>query len=535
MNDRIDKSASQGPDPGVSGTPAGWERWVPGPAELVFLHVLFLVLIGGRFALLNDPGIPWHLRLGRDIARTGAVPRQDHLTYTKTGTPWVDQSWGFDLLLATVVDHAGWSMAIGLAAIGLGLIYAGLTRALVNDGFPPLVAVVVGILATSIGSLHFLLRPHLFTLGFVLVAFRICQRQHERGGWGVLWLAPLTAVLANLHGGFLALPFIGVTSAIGEAVSGPWSATRRSQVFRFSLAAACAGLAAVANPYGIGLYQHVVGLLFTSGVTGLISEYQPIPFGQPQVRIFEMALLGLVALPVFSARRIDRYQLVHLLAWLHLSLSTVRNAPLFALAAAPPLATLLAGLPFSMRTSWSSQTLRHRPVWAAAAAMIVLFGLEAGVSIGGFNPRLWPLSALPVLDRQPASARLFHEQDWGGLIEAECASGRRTYLDDRFELYGKEAILEYLDVLTGGPAWDLVRDRDRIDLVWLKPKRGLARRLLADPNWIPLHQDKVSILFARRPHAKSSDEHPAETTSPAEVQQHEGPATTDVIASGSRQ
>ncbi len=122
--------------------------------------------------------------------------------------------------------------------------------------------------------------------------------------------------------------------------------------------------------------------------------------------------------------------------------------------------------------------------------------MACGVHLGGFNPKKWPISALTTLDRQPTSARLFHEQDWGGFIEAECRPIRRSYLDDRFEIFGKEAIVEYVDTLTGGPVWDTVRDRDRIDLVWLRPDRGLAKRLLKEPGWNVLYRDKVSILFA---------------------------------------
>ncbi len=36
-------------------------------------------------------------------------------------------------------------------------------------------------------------------------------------------------------------------------------------------------------------------------------------------------------------------------------------------------------------------------------------------------------------------------------------------------LFGKAAILEYCDALNGGPTWDTIRDRDRIDMVWVKP------------------------------------------------------------------
>jgi hypothetical protein len=128
-------------------------------------------------------------------------------------------------------------------------------------------------------------------------------------------------------------------------------------------------------------------------------------------------------------------------------------------------------------------------------ALSVVLVVASGVRLGGFDLKKWPFAALATLNHQPIAARLFHEQDWGGLIAAECQPVRRTYLDDRFELFGKERILEYVDVLSGGPVWDTVRDRDRIDLVWLRPDRGLAKRLLKDPAWRVLYRDKVSILF----------------------------------------
>ena len=119
----------------------------------------------------------------------------------------------------------------------------------------------------------------------------------------------------------------------------------------------------------------------------------------------------------------------------------------------------------------------------------------SGVTLGGFDRTRWPLKALGPLNHEPATARIFHEQDWGGLIAAECQPARRSYLDDRFELFGKKAILEYIDVLSGGPAWDDVRDRDQITMVWLRPERGLSKRLLREPAWNVVYRDKVSILF----------------------------------------
>jgi hypothetical protein len=468
-------------------------RFLPGPSDAVFGFVLGLLLVGGSHGLLNDPGTPWHLQLGRQIIATGCVPRSDTLTFTRSGAPWVDQSWAFDVLLALVVDRWGWSAAIALAALGLAWLYRTMARDLIRDGISPVIAAVVSVFAVCIGAIHFLLRPHLFTFAFVYLALRACQAQHQRGGWAVMKVAAYTALLANLHGGFVALPVIVATAGLGHALSGAWDTARKQNTARFGMAAIACCAASIANPYGIGLYRHVAGLLVSSGVTSLIIEYQPPHFGTPEAQVLEWVVLALIGLPVVSMTRVSRYQLCHVLVWLHLALTSIRNAPLFALVAAPALAALIDGLPLTLRSAWKrAERPAVLPVFATYFVLLLAMG---GVSLGGFDVKKWPFSALGALNRQPAASRMFHEQDWGGLIAALCQPERRSYLDDRFELFGKDAILEYVDVLSGGPVWDKVRSRDAIELVWLKPERGLTKRLLNDPDWKVVYQDKVSVLL----------------------------------------
>jgi hypothetical protein len=474
----------------------GDRRLIPGPSEAAFVFLLIIILIGGRHALFNDPGTLWHLRLGRDILATGTVPRSDNLTFTRANTPWIDQSWGFDVLLALMVVHAGWPSVVALTVLLLAGVYAAMARGLIGEGISPVTAVVVTFLMAAIGSIHFLIRPHVFTLAMVYFTLRVCQKQHEQGGWIVFWVPVYTAILANLHGGFLALPVIVATAALGHAVSGPWDRERQCNVTRFGLAFASSTLAALINPYGLGLYHHVANLLVFSGVTSLIDEYQSAPFGSGKTQVLEMVVLALIGLPAVALRRVDRYQLLHVLVWLHLALTSIRHAPLFGLAVAPVLASLIDGLPMSFQTLWTEN--RRRSFWIPAAVTIVLFLVFIEVPLGGYDGQQWPIAAVGTLNRQPLGSHLFHEQDWGGLIESECRPERLTYVDDRCELFGREALLEYLDALTGGPAWDILCDRERINLVWLKPDRGLARRLSADPDWIVLHRDSVSVLYGRK-------------------------------------
>jgi hypothetical protein len=469
-----------------------WLR--PGACDVVFVLVLVSVLIGGRNRLLNDPGTFWHVQLGRDIARTGHVPIDDTLTFTHQHDRWVDQSWLYDLGLAWVVDHGGWSTTALATALILAALYAAIAHGLMAEGRSPLVALVVAILASGVGATHFLVRPHVLSLGFVWLTFRVCQLQHERGGWWVASTPVITAVWANIHGGFLAGPILVFTAAAGHLVSGPWDRKRLRASLAFMAAGGACLAAALVNPYGVGLYRHVVGLLFSSGVTGLIEEYQPIPFGTGDARVVEWVILGLIALPTVCSARMSRFELVHTLVWLHLALASVRHAPIFAIVAAPGLARVLDGL-VSSRTS--SAVSWSWPIASVIVSIVLAVGAGRGVSYGRLDPGHWPLSALPVLDRLPVESRLFHEQDWGGLVESECRPRRRAFIDDRFELFGRREIFRYLNAVQGGPDWETIRDEQSIGLVWLRPDRGLVRRIEADPSWRLRHRDAVSVLFEK--------------------------------------
>jgi hypothetical protein len=476
-------------------------RFVPGVPDLVFGLVLLIGLIGGRTRLLNDPGSFWHVRLGQQIARTGAVPQRDSLTYTRARVPWVDQSWGFDLTLATVVGRWGWSGAIGATAVGLAWLYGTVARQLLRDGATPLAAMVVAVLAASISGGHFLVRPHLVTMAFVGWMLSVCRRYHE-GRSGAIWLVPPGMMLwANLHGGFLAGPLIVATGGLGHAVSGRWDRPRRRRLLGFAAVFVLACLAPLVNPYGPGLYRHVAHLMVFSGVTPLIAEWQPPAFGTAEALVLELVILALVGLPHGSRQLAARYDLVQILVWLHLALAAVRNVPLFALAVAPGLARLLDGV-LTPSAEDAEPLGRRWTFWPAAITLVLALALGAGVRFGGPDPSRWPLAALPILDRQPVQARIFHEQDWGGLIELMSRPPRPAFIDDRFELFGRDSILAYAEALGGGPAWDMLRDRYGIELVWVRPDRALARRLGPDPRWEVLHRDAVSVLFRLRRGAK---------------------------------
>ena len=384
-------------------------RFAPGVPDLVFGLVLASVLVGGRSRLLNDPGTLWHLRLGREILRTGDVPAVDTLTFTRAGAPWVDQSWLFD-----AGPGARWSTAAAgrprspRRRLGLAAVYGALARGLLRDGRSPLVALVVAVLAAGVGTIHFLVRPHLFTLGVRALTLRLCQAPARAGR-----PARLGRPAADGRSGRTSTadssagPLIVVDGGgSGTRSRGRWDAATARQARRRSRrpVVLCVLARRWSTLTGSGFTATSASCSCPSGVTDLIDEYQPIPFGKPDARVFEWVMLALVALPTVS-RRPDRAATTWRTrssgsTWPRLGPARPAVRPGGRAGPRPaPRRPAVAGRDGARSpTAW-----RRWSVWPALAALALGAGRgRRGSTFGGFDPAHWPLAALPGLDRAAA-------------------------------------------------------------------------------------------------------------------------------------
>src|SRR5437868_4140150 len=78
-----------------------------------------------------------------------------------------------------------------------------------------LVAIAVTLLATGGCAIHWLARPHLFTMLFCAVSLHITERAAAGSIKLLGWLVPLTLLWTNLHGGFFVV-FLVIASYIGS-------------------------------------------------------------------------------------------------------------------------------------------------------------------------------------------------------------------------------------------------------------------------------------------------------------------------------
>ncbi|MGH7499550.1 MAG: hypothetical protein ACREL3_11950, partial [Gemmatimonadales bacterium] len=239
---------------------------IPSPSipDLVFVCLALAVPLALSQQLLNSDGdLGRHIRVGDYILSHGLL-HQDIFSFTKLGEPFVGYEWLSEALAALAYRHGG----LPLVAVGCGLLigatYWVIARLLLREGVDPFLSYLTAIVAAIVGSVHWLARPHLFTLLGVALVISLLERARESDGKGSpAWaFIPLFAVWANLHGGFLfGLIVIGTYLAgdIAEVVTGGDRTRWLTRARQDAVALAASAFGTLLTPYGIHLPLHVLG------------------------------------------------------------------------------------------------------------------------------------------------------------------------------------------------------------------------------------------------------------------------------------
>ena len=190
--------------------------WLPSLTQFLWIaFFLAIMLTDWRQVLINADGDPcWHWQTGAWMIHNHAIIRADLFSYTNLGAPFVTKEWLSEVIFAAAGNVLGWNGVALVAALVVATTLALLHRQLLAEGSDALLSTALVMLAALACAMHWLARPHLFTLLFVVVfAWQLRWFDRERVTTRQLFLrlVPLTILWTNLHGGFLAgLTLIGL-------------------------------------------------------------------------------------------------------------------------------------------------------------------------------------------------------------------------------------------------------------------------------------------------------------------------------------
>ncbi|HLK18468.1 MAG TPA: hypothetical protein VKT81_05905 [Bryobacteraceae bacterium] len=506
-------------------------RVLPSMTDLAFLMpILFLFTrLDGAKTMLGDGDTGWHIRTGQWILAHGQVPHQDIFSFTKPGQPWYAWEWLWDTSFAWLYDRGGLGIVVAASILVLCLTFALLFRLVSRHCGNPFVAITFTFLACAASAIHWLARPHLFTMLFtVLLLMALDSDRTRRTRW--LWALPLFFILwTNLHGGF----FVGLiilggfmagefAGALFAASSGERRAALRSGVRYAAIALACAAVTLV-NPYGYHLHAHIYQFFSEPYHVQNIAEYQSVSFHSPAALYLETLLLfGAFAVAWFVIKRRDFVPLVLIAGWAHLSLFAARNIPLFAIVAAPFIAQAVFGALLGLESASVAQWFRRaagglRNVgeeflqidrhWrlhgvsvlaALLMALLIVNPNATGKLKPEYDPQRYPAKALSVLRADPNS-RIFSDDEWGDYLLYNLYPGHKVFVDGRDDFYGQEFEQKYLDVINVKYDWEQTLDKYHVDTIVLPTTTALAGAIKQSSHWRAIYDDTVAIIFRAVP------------------------------------
>ncbi len=205
-----------------------------------------------------DTDVWWHVRAGEWILSQGRVPRLDPFTFSSANRPWIDLHWGFQVILARVHAMGGVPGMILLASgvCALAFLIALLAR---RQAWPLWVSLWCWMPALLLMSTRFDPRPECFSLLFTAVLLALLLRVDVRPGWA--WALPVVMFFwVNTHSLFaIGIVVIGSyvlsrlvqSIRLGRADSGMTDEKRVQPWSHLIPASVLAGIACLANPYGI--------------------------------------------------------------------------------------------------------------------------------------------------------------------------------------------------------------------------------------------------------------------------------------------
>jgi hypothetical protein len=473
------------------------------------LPVAFLAAVGlAALRPIGDADFWWLLRAGRYMVETRSFPTTDPFSATAHGAEWLNHAWGFELLAYGVYALAGTTGVIllqGLAASAtFGVLYGLLRREGVGRGWS------LGLLSLGALATHgfWSPRPQLITY-LALAVFARILADYQGGRENRLWWLPvLTAVWANLHGGFLAGPALVALCAAGELVG--WALgddTGRdgglARARTLALWSAASVVASLANPF------HYRTLVFPFQVMGdrtsqaWIVEWASPPFGHPQVLVLELMLGLMLLLALWTARPVPWRDLVVLVPLVHLAFQATRNTPLLVIVATPILGRAVASC---AGAHWARLPALGRRAVAVGALGLVLSAcsLVAGSRqpaqvLSAFRPAFGvadtlPAGAVDFLRREGRRGSLWNEYVWGGYLIWHLYPELRVSIDGRMAVYGPARFREHLTVAELEPGWQDVLARLEVNAAVVRTGSPLVAALRAS-GWLVRYEDRVATVL----------------------------------------
>ncbi|MGA9398676.1 MAG: hypothetical protein WBV22_10510 [Anaerolineaceae bacterium] len=453
-----------------------------------------------------DGDLPRHIATGRLILETGKVPVTEPFAYPYLGKPYVPHEWLFGVIYYLIYQALGLDGIVVISALLIAatffLLYGFLSKRY-NLHLPIFCLIFWGAAASS---LHWIARPHLFTMLFLAV-WLIWIDRLRRGEHVHLWKFLLLMLLwCNIHAEFI----IGVLISLAYLLGWVWEYLMdRNSVLSetgktLSIVLVTSSLVTLINPAGIQPWLRVSNYLGNDYLMTVINETNSPEFHQAKL----LVLLGLIILSLIllalNSRKIPKAFIILISGITAMMLLSARSVHLYGIVISFVLAGTLTSLKEnallkrleSVLVRVGSQLTRYFVVVVTVLICSVVIVLGNVYPLYQFDRLKFPVDATIWLNSHPQSGNVFNDFNWGGYLILSRWPDQKVFIDSMSDHTG---ILtrEYARVVTLSSGWQEVFDRYQITWVVMPDDSPLVLALKNESNWINVYTDETAVILVR--------------------------------------
>lgn len=484
-------------------------RWVY-PLISVFL---LLLILSAKSIGSHDLGT--HLRAGQWILQNHAFPAKDTFTYTQTGRDYLDPHSFFQILVFFLEKHFGY---VSLPLMNMGLIltiFALIFIRLEISATPSWLSCFLLLASLLMMERRFVIRPEVFSWFYLCLTLLILDLRLF--GKNLLYFLPIIQFLwVNTEGLFvLGLFSMGVYALSGRIHQGRWD----PKLVRYGLLALAAGLV---NPY------FLKGVLFPFTLLTRLQNSNPfkqtiVEFFSPwkylstqkfildyhlQIFVFFLLASAGVLLILLAFKNWKTHEILLFAAFTWLSLSAVRNIPLFALTAVP----ILSGQFQKIFPGWNGGWVSNNKTALLMASLILLVSIR--VFTGAYyigdrrvdrfgidlDQNQLPVKACEFLTQKHLNGRMLNDLGFGGWLNWK--GPQPTFIDGRLEVMDDGFYREYVQSAYGNGLNQLINHyHPDLILAEYNASYGWVKQLRELPSWRVIYLDDCAVIYAREGYA----------------------------------
>jgi hypothetical protein len=486
---------------------------VPRLQDILFVSVFYLILVLGTNLFRDgDPGR--HITVGKYMIESGSILTSDVFSFTMQSEAITPHEWIAQLIYGAADMLMGLNGVVMVTALILSTTFILIYLELLARDIPRLLAFGLTLWAAAITMVHWLARPHLFTLLFLAIFVPRMGKLYQGRDVPLWQFGAIMLLWANTHGAFI-FGFVIWGAYLVAWLIENWrnGIDFTSPILRKLLAAGgLSFLVTFINPVGWRLWETSVGYVSSRYFVDRTSEYRSIDFHSIGAWPFLGMLALLLLISLRKEKKLPLGETFLITGFAVMGIYSTRHIPPFAVVVVPLVGALFAPyfnrIPALVNINHRIETLEHNlrgifwPIAIVAACLVMLsFGVKLDASQKGyhFNPVEFPVEAVNWIEENPMQGNMFNQFRWGGYLLYRLWPSYLVFMDGQTDFYGERLTRQHDQILEAQDGWQAVVDEYNIEWMIVSTDSRIVLQLEDSSAWNIVYRDDTATILRKQP------------------------------------